>query len=263
MFSYCEEASMSNEKTPPAGAPPEEHEKTANLLESLKVDETIEKIRSQLSTMNLLDVLDKSLVLFSSPWLQIALKLLFQFDVSGASNIPKEGGAIIVMNHQTDLDPFFLNLGINKKVYWFVKQKNVNIPVVKSLVPAFGIIPMKDDMSETDAAMKIIEYLKAGQMVGLFPEGKPTEDGSLHKFHRFPARFCLELKVPYIPVAIVGGIEAYPPHSKLWSPKLGKKIELRIGAPVTLDPKLKQTPEVALKVAEEMQADVQKLLDQA
>jgi 1-acyl-sn-glycerol-3-phosphate acyltransferase len=193
----------------------------------------------------------------------MALKLMFQFDVKGKDNFPKKGeAAVIVMNHQTPLDPLLLNIGVNQQVKWFIPKKNLNIPIVRSIVPLYGLIIMDDNMGEMEAAGQIIQMLKDGQSVGLFPEGKASEDGRLNKFHRFPVRFCLELKVPYVPVAIIGGVDAFPPKSKPWEAKIGKKIEIRIGKPVKLDPSIKSNPENALKIAEQMQREVQALLDQ-
>jgi 1-acyl-sn-glycerol-3-phosphate acyltransferase len=235
--------------------------KSTNFLESLKIDENIGKMREKLNEMKLLDSLDNFFLWTWTPGLQLMLKLMFQFKVIGKENFtPKGQAAVVVMNHQTDLDPFFLNLAVDQKVKWFVKKKNVNIPVVKSLVPIFGLILIPDEIEEIEVVPQVIQMLKDGNSVGFFPEGKISPDGSLQKFHRFPARFCIELKLPYIPVAIIGGNEAFPPHTKPWEAKLGKKVEIHVGKPVQLDPNLKSNPETALKVAEQMQKDVQALM---
>lgn len=254
---------MSNDNLNKGGSESKEDKKKDNIFDSLKIDEGIEKIREKMNEMKILAPLDSLFFWLSSMSVQIPWKLMFNFEVIGKENFPDKGPMVIIMNHQTEYDPFFLNLGISKPIKWFVKAKNVNIPVIKSLVPAFGLIVMKENMDNMEAAAKIIEFLKDGQMVGMFPESHATEDGRLGEFHRFPVRFCMELQVPYLPVALIGAVDAFPPKSNLFQTKLGKKIQIRIGTPKVVDPNMKSNPENALKVAKQMQAEVQALMDAA
>jgi 1-acyl-sn-glycerol-3-phosphate acyltransferase len=243
---------MAEENIPP--------QKKENFMKSLKIDENLEKVREKLDEFGMLEPLDDFLFWSAYPGLNLALKTLFNFKVRGKENFPKSGPYMLIMNYQSDLDPFLLNFAAPRKVRWFVREKSVNIPIVKTWVQAIGFIVMKPTMSDKDGGPMIVKMLEEGQVVGMFPESEASEDGKLGDFHRAPARFCLQLKVPYIPVAIMGSNEAFPKGTKPWEAKIGKKIEVRFGRPVTVDPKLEQTPEDAAKVAKQMKKEIKALM---
>jgi 1-acyl-sn-glycerol-3-phosphate acyltransferase len=77
-----------------------------------------------------------------------------------------------------------------------------------------------------------IDALRAGELVGIFPEGTRSPDGRLYRGKTGVARMALEARVPIVPVAIQGTYEAWPYHRKL--PKPGR-VTIIIGTPLSFE----------------------------
>ncbi len=139
----------------------------------------------------------------------------------GAANVPPTGAAIFVPNHSHALDPFFSGVSIYRKVHWVSKIENYSHPFFRPILQCTGSIPLRRGKSDKNAIRLIKAELDKGEMIGMFPEGTRTKDGSLMHFHTGAARLCLEYNIPYIPVGIVGSYKT----------KMGDKIDVHIGKP--------------------------------
>jgi 1-acyl-sn-glycerol-3-phosphate acyltransferase len=72
--------------------------------------------------------------------------------------------------------------------------------------------------------------LKAGALLGIYPEGTRSPDGRLYRGKTGVARMSLETGAPVIPVAVVGTDRALPSGSI--RPRFGTRIEVRFGKPL-------------------------------
>ncbi len=140
------------------------------------------------------------------------LTTYFRLKIEGLDYIPKKGPAIIVANHSgvTALDAVLLGhliyqhkLRVPRIIahrLWFAQSR------VGHLARMMGLVEANKEVAG--------EHLKKGQLIILFPEGeagnfKPTSKAyHLREFKRGFVRLALQLKVPVIPVAIVGAEEA-------------------------------------------------------
>ena len=59
-------------------------------------------------------------------------KSLWEYNVEGKSNFPEYGGALVVCNHQSELDPWLIGSACHRKVHWLSKAENFEIPIFKS-----------------------------------------------------------------------------------------------------------------------------------
>ena len=80
---------------------------------------------------------------------------------------------------------------------------------------------MPIDRSGADAAEGALNSAKrilgAGELFGIYPEGTRSHDGRLYRGKTGVARLALEMKVPVIPVAVVGTDVVAPPGKKFGS----------------------------------------------
>lgn len=232
-------------------------------IEFLKIDDTVEWGRQQLQKLGLLENHDE-FIYWNVGWYNFRriFTAAWGYNVRGKANFPEYGPAILIANHQSELDPFLAGSAVQRKVQWVSKKENFDIPIFKSAIKPFGTIPLRRGESDQEALSKIRAVLENGGCVGMFPEGTRSEDGSLSPFHKGAARFCLELGVPFVPVAIVGVRAAMPKGAKPWEMKIGKaKIEIRVGKPVYMEPGAKATIENIKAVTSLMFERVKGLLD--
>lgn len=138
----------------------------------------------------------------------------------GAENIPEEGGALIVGNHrQPVLDPFCIGVKVERPINWAGVSWPLKIPILGSLWRGWGIVPLEitGDKKNVESLNLLVELLKDGELVGLFPEGAGAV-ANLHKVSRVAtfktgfARLALEARVPIIPVAIIARWEKHLPN---------------------------------------------------
>jgi len=163
------------------------------------------------------------------------LRLMYRPKVEGLENIPSDGPAILVSNHQSFLDDLLLPLVVPKrKVVFLAKAEYVDKWYLGWFFKSANVIPVRrESKSAAEAALQAgIRALKEGNLIGIFPEGTRSPDGRLYRGKTGVARMALEAQVSVVPVAIVGTFEAMPYDRKL--PKPGR-TEIRFGTPLHFD----------------------------
>ena len=149
------------------------------------------------------------------PLLRPVFRNWFRTEVSGAENIPVDGGALIVANHSgtIPLDALMLGVAVHEAAERYLRLLGADLlfrlPVLSELARKGG---------GTLACGPDAERLMGnGELVGVFPEGfkgvgKPFTDR--YKLQRFGrggfVSAALKTGVPIVPVAIVGAEESYP-----------------------------------------------------
>ena len=108
------------------------------------------------------------------------LRLMFTIKTSGKENLP-QGGYILVGNHLSYLDPFSFAYSVYihmKRVpHYLAKESIFRIPIIGKILPKVGQIPVyRGGKSNEEPLRAAKEFLKAGQVVVVFPEGTLTRD---------------------------------------------------------------------------------------
>ena len=148
------------------------------------------------------------------PWLRV----LFRPWTDNMDAVPKEGAAILVSNHLSFSDSFFLPLVCPRPITFLAKQEYFTGKGIKGLISrAFftGVGQVPIDRTSGRAAEAAIttgvRILREGHLLGIYPEGTRTADGRLYRGKTGVARMALEAQVPVIPVAMIGTYEIQPP----------------------------------------------------
>ncbi|MCK5343400.1 MAG: 1-acyl-sn-glycerol-3-phosphate acyltransferase, partial [Candidatus Heimdallarchaeota archaeon] len=170
----------------------------------------------------------------------------------------ESGGALVISNHQSELDPFLVGSSVHRKIQWLSKQENFKIPLFRSFITPFGTLPLRRGEKDTEALNKVRNVLEGGGCVGMFPEGTRSPDGTLGTFHSGASRLCIETGVPYVPCAIIGAYKIFPKHAGVGAIKWkgGHQISISVGKPVFVDPTMELTFENVTKVKDAMRQDV-------
>ena len=105
-------------------------------------------------------------------------RLMFRIEFFGRENVPAEGGYILASNHRSGYDPLFLAVGSCRQIHFMAKQELMEVPVVGWIIrkaECFGVSRGSGDTSAVDTA---VDYLKKGEVVGIFPEGTRAKPGT-------------------------------------------------------------------------------------
>lgn len=152
----------------------------------------------------------------------------------GLENIPADGGAVIAMNHISYID--YLAAGLasrqrKRRIRYMLKAEALEHGAVDWIIKHTDCIPV-DRSAGAGAYAEAVRRLRAGQLVGMFPEATISRSFELKEFKSGAVRMALEAQVPIVPLILWG------PH-RMWTkdhPKsLGrKKIPwiVRAGAPL-------------------------------
>lgn len=155
----------------------------------------------------------------------LLLKTFFRLKVDGIENVPQKTNFIVVANHSSFLDPLVVAAAIPKKVHCIVSRGLFLVPLLKWSLERIEVIPTGRNSA------KAIEFILHNRIVGLFPEGKCSRNGTLNEFRRGAALLSLKTGRPILPCAVIGAYEALPVSARF--PKL-VPIKVRIGKPVYL-----------------------------
>ncbi len=164
------------------------------------------------------------------------LHLLFRPWVEGVENVPREGPAILASNHLSFSDSLFLPLVVPRRVTFLAKiDYFVGRGLRGRLTAAFfrraGQVPVDRSGGRAgEAALGTgLRVLRAGELLGIYPEGTRSPDGRLYRGKTGVARMALEARVPVIPVAMIDTEKAQPPGQTV--PNI-RPVGVRFGQPL-------------------------------
>ena len=178
----------------------------------------------------------------------------------GLENIPETGPAVLACNHVSFVDAVVI-LGACPRPIRFVMDRQIfRIPVLGFVFRTGKAIPIasaKEDTQMLEAAYaEVARALRAGDLVGIFPEGRITDTGELSAFRGGVKRIVDATAVPVIPMALRG----------LWGSMFSRKggraffkrprpfslVELVVGAPIAPEA---MTPEGLQQVVQKLRGD--------
>ncbi|MCW2720868.1 MAG: hypothetical protein QOG20_2213 [Pseudonocardiales bacterium] len=170
------------------------------------------------------------------PWTMFGTRIGW----TGGEHIPREGGALLAINHVSFSDPIFdvaLTVSHGRMPRFLAKAELWDIPVVRSVLAKGGHIPVyRTSARAGDAFRGAIEAVQRGEVVAFYPEGTYTADpdGWPMKAKNGIGRIALVTGAPVIPVANWGSQDVLRPGSGL--PRLfpRKRVEVVVGPPVDL-----------------------------
>ena len=129
-----------------------------------------------------------------------------QFDFQGVENLPREGGAVLCMNHIGYLD--FAVVGTaalpTKRLIRFMAKKEIfDHKIAGPLMRGMKHISV-DRESGSSSFVAALRALRAGELVGIFPEGTTSGSFEVEDLKSGAVRLSMGAGVPIIPVAIWG-----------------------------------------------------------
>ena len=139
-------------------------------------------------------------------WLLI--HTFYRVDTRGLDNIPEEGPCIIVCNHVSYVDAVVIAACVRRPIRFVMDHRIFRIPLLSFIFRTMRTIPIapaKEDAQMKERAFaEAAEALRAGEIVGIFPEGKLTDTGELNPFRPGVQQMLEATPVPVVPMALSG-----------------------------------------------------------
>jgi 1-acyl-sn-glycerol-3-phosphate acyltransferase len=126
--------------------------------------------------------------------------------IRGGAHIPREGGAVLASNHVSYLDFIFAGFAAQpakRLVRFMAKQEIFSNRMAGPLMRGMHHIPVDRDAGLT-SYKAALEALKAGEIVGIFPEATISQSFTVKEIKSGAERMAAAAKVPLIPMALWG-----------------------------------------------------------
>jgi len=184
--------------------------------------------------------------------------------LSGARNLPATGGAVLAITHFGYFDFALVEWMMwkrNRRHIRFLATKGAfDKPVVGTLLRGMRHISV-DMTAGADAFRLAVEALRAGEVLGVFPEGGVSASFTVRDLKSGAVRMAAEAGVPVIPVAVWGGhrLMTKGPKTPLRA-KFGLPVTFAVGEPMLVG-EADDAAAVTLTLRERLQALVSALQD--
>ncbi len=166
-------------------------------------------------------------------WKYLGLK----FDFEGVENIPREGGAVLSINHIGYLDFALAGtaaLPAGRYVRFMAKKEIFDNKLAGPLMRGMHHICV-DRSSGTASFVAALRALRSGEVIGIFPEGTISVSFEIKELKTGAVRLAMGAGVPVIPTIVWGS-------QRIWTKKVKrdlrrKKVPITVafGAPLYFD----------------------------
>ncbi|MEP7194004.1 MAG: lysophospholipid acyltransferase family protein [Actinomycetota bacterium] len=157
-----------------------------------------------------------------------------KFTITGAENIPTTGGAVLVSNHLSYMDFAYAGLAAlpsRRLVRFMAKDDVFRHKISGPLMRGMHHIPV-DRTAGAASFREAVNALKAGEIVGVFPEATISRSFELKAFKSGAVRMAQAAAVPVLPMTIWGSQRVW---TKGYPKRLGRTnvpITLSVGKPI-------------------------------
>lgn len=138
-----------------------------------------------------------------------------RYRARGHTHVPPSGGGLLLINHQSFLDPMLVGLPLRRPVSYLARDSLFPVPGVGWVLRNTHVMPINRDAASTASIRTALERLEQGFLVGVFPEGTRSATGEVDEFRPGFISLLRRTNVPVYPVGIAGAHEAMP-RSSLW-----------------------------------------------
>ena len=184
--------------------------------------------------------------------------------IIGAQNLPSEGGAVIAITHFG-----YLEFALVEWALWLHNRGRIRFMAKQSVFDKRGLGAFLRNMKHIPVDMKAgasayaaaVTALRAGELIGVFPEAGVSASFTIRDFKTGAVRLAAEAGVPLIPLALWGGQRLMTKNRKItMRERIGVPVVIVVGEPMTVAPeeepseataRLKATMEGLLETAQE------------
>ena len=130
----------------------------------------------------------------------IYLGIFKRFRVVGAGYIPAMGPVILIANHTSAYDPVCLQVACpHRLIRWMQAREYYNKMPVMPLYRMLGVIPVIRTGNDTASVRTALRALAEDGCIGIFPEGRISNDGRLQEVRTGAALLALMSGAAVIP----------------------------------------------------------------
>lgn len=131
------------------------------------------------------------------------VRLVYRIRVIGRENIPETGGVLLLPNHVTWADSFFVSAACHRPVRFVMYETFMHAKGVGWFARLFDTVPISSTKAK-DAIRVVADALESGHVVCLFAEGELTRTGCLQEVKRGFELMARKANAPVVPMWMDG-----------------------------------------------------------
>lgn len=148
--------------------------------------------------------------------------------VTGVEHVPRTGPFLLISNHQSILDPFFIQSVCPRPCHAMAKSTQFSGRITNWIMRSCYAFPVRRHQVDPQAVRVVLRRLRQGHPVHIYMEGERTWDGGLQPPRPGTVRLALKAGVPILPCAIDGAYHVWPRWDR--HPRNGA-VRVAFGAP--------------------------------
>jgi 1-acyl-sn-glycerol-3-phosphate acyltransferase len=171
-------------------------------------------------------------------WLsKIILTWGFHYRYEGSQYVPRSGPVLVLANHQSFFDPPIVGCAIRRHTC-FLARKTLFRGMFGRLISRLNTVPVDQEGVAKEGIKGVLEQLKSGQVVLVFPEGERTPTGEVQPLKPGILLLIKRIEAPIVLVGVAGAFDAlprtrkWPKFSPCFLPTTGADIAVSYSKPV-------------------------------
>jgi hypothetical protein len=139
-------------------------------------------------------------------WLLI--HTFYRVEKQGLERIPEEGPCVVVCNHVSYVDAVVIAGCVRRPIRFVMDHRIFALPLLSFIFRTMRTIPIapakEDPQMKARAFEEAADALRAGEVVGIFPEGRLTTTGEINPFRPGVVQIVEAVPCPVVPMALRG-----------------------------------------------------------
>jgi 1-acyl-sn-glycerol-3-phosphate acyltransferase len=151
---------------------------------------------------------------------------------SGLENIDNTKGGLLLINHQSFLDPMLAAVLLTRPVSFLARDSLFKVPGLGWLLRRTYVMPISREAARGGSIRLAVERMEQGYLVGVFPEGTRSSGAEVRVFRPGFLAMVRRTNQPIYPVGMSGSDQAMPRGAWFIRPK---RIHIVYGKAFTPD----------------------------
>ncbi len=169
---------------------------------------------------------------FGWAFCRAAFGLYFRWRVFNPERVPSAGPVILAANHASFLDPPLVGASLHREICYLARDTLFRFVGIGWLLRRWNAVPVDREGGGAAGLRAILDRLRAGDAIILFPEGTRTRDGKLQPARSGIGLVAIKSDALVVPVRTFGTFEAFGRHIRLPRPR---RVAVKYGVPMNLD----------------------------
>ena len=153
-------------------------------------------------------------------------RLFHRFQIEGLENVPEKGPFLLASNHLSYLDPPALGCRLPRNLHYFARDSLFK-GVLGMFIRSLNSIPVNRSQLDLATFRRLLNVLRDGHPLLVFPEGTRSEDGRLGEGKKGVGMLVAKSQVPVLPARVIGSYEIMRKGKSF--PRIGRKLRVSYG----------------------------------